>query len=68
MRFLLGKVPENPDFHPEQGGWQRLREPGPVVMQVLGLPLGIGVVIVLALAAAWLGCSTSSTSIPPWCC
>ena len=55
MKFLLGGIPENADFHPEQGGWQRLREPGPVVMQILGLPIGLGVVIVLGLAVAWLG-------------
>ena len=55
MKFRLGKIPPNPDFHPEQEGWRPLREPGPIVMQLVGLPIGVAVVVVLGAAAALLG-------------
>lgn len=39
MRFQLGKVPET-DFKPDES-WTPLREPGPFVMQLCALPIGI---------------------------
>ncbi len=38
MRFHLGPVPE--EFTPDDS-WRALREPGPIVMQMMALPLGI---------------------------
>jgi hypothetical protein len=55
MRFRLGRVPSTPGFHPEQGGWRRLREPGPLLMQVLALPVAGVVFVVLGAVAVLLG-------------
>ena len=38
MRFHYGAVPEDPDFQPEAEGWQPIREPGPLTLQLLALP------------------------------
>ena len=40
MRFRLGAIPESPDFTPDQT-WRPLREPGPWLMQLFAIPLGI---------------------------
>ncbi len=49
MRFHLGAIPESPDFHPEEEGWQSLREPSPLVFQLWALPVAILNVVVLAI-------------------
>ncbi len=51
MRFHYGAPPEAAEFHPEEGGWQSIREPGPMAIQLLAVPVALGVVaLVLALA------------------
>lgn len=40
MRFHLGPIPH--EFEPD-GSWRPIREPGPVVMQFIAVPIGIGV-------------------------
>jgi len=44
MRFNLGPVPD--EFTPD-GTWRPIREPGPIVMQFLALPLGLGIASVV---------------------
>jgi hypothetical protein len=51
MRFHLGAIPENPEFLPDSS-WRPLREPTPLVMQFLALPLGIAACI--AVGVLWL--------------
>jgi hypothetical protein len=38
MRFHLGAVPDDPDFHPEAEGWFPIREPGPWMIQLIAVP------------------------------
>lgn len=48
MRFMVGAIPENPDFHPEEEGWRGLREPDPMRMQFLALgPMIVAAALVL---------------------
>jgi hypothetical protein len=39
MKFQIGPIPEN-DFDPD-ASWRSLREPGPLMVQVLAIPIGI---------------------------
>jgi hypothetical protein len=39
MRFHLGAVPEDPNFHPEAEGWSTIREPGPWAIQFIAMPV-----------------------------
>jgi hypothetical protein len=41
MKFRLGPIPENHEFSPAQSGWRALREPNPVVFQLVALPIGL---------------------------
>ena len=41
MRFVHGPVPEDPAFQPIEEGWKPIREPDPVLMQVLAVPVMI---------------------------
>lgn len=50
MRFHCGAIPEDNRFDPEEGGWKRVREPGPIGIQILALP---ALVVILA-GLAWL--------------
>lgn len=49
MKFRIGRVPENPEFHPEADGWLSLKEPSPGWAQVIALPVGFGVAGLLLL-------------------
>ena len=46
MRFHLGAIPETQDFSPD-AAWKPLREPGPWVMQFIGLPIGIAACVTI---------------------
>jgi hypothetical protein len=48
MRFHLGPIPS--DFTPDDC-WRPLREPGPFVMQLCALPIGVG--LMLAIGYCW---------------
>lgn len=41
MRFVMGPVPEDPSFQPDAEGWNAIREPDPVRMQIIALPVMI---------------------------
>ncbi len=43
MKFKLGPLPENEDFHPSATGWCRLREPSPLLLHALAIPTAVGV-------------------------
>jgi len=53
MRWHLGPPPEDPDFHPERDGWQKLREPDPILLQVIAAPVALINLAVLSLV--WTG-------------
>lgn len=46
MRFHYGAVPEDVDFHPEAEGWCDIHEPGPIMLQVLAVPVAIGLLLI----------------------
>jgi hypothetical protein len=54
MRFHLGPIPD--EFAPDES-WQRIREPGPVLVQFLALPLGV-------LMAGLIGYGWSRAGVP----
>ena len=56
MRLYWGAPPEDPDFHPARDGWIKLREPDPILLQIIAIPVaGLTVVVLLAMwiALAW---------------
>jgi hypothetical protein len=60
MRFHYGSIPENKDFNPEAEGWLSIREPGPIAMQVIAIP------VALILLAVWAVCVLSiQQDLPP---
>lgn len=50
MRFHYGAVPEDIGFNPEPGVWSELRQPGPLVLNFMAIP----VVLLLMLAMSGL--------------
>ncbi len=72
MRFRLGPIPEDPGFNPEREGWSRLREPGPLAIQVLALPvagavlLTSGGLIFLVFPREQLARFAAGSSVPIW--
>ena len=49
MRFHMGAIPENQEFLPEAQGWRGIREPNPIWLNLLAVPVVIAQVIVWAL-------------------
>lgn len=47
MRFHYGPPPEDPDFQPDIQGWHPIREPGPVQVQLIALPVALGLFLLL---------------------
>ncbi|WP_035462107.1 DUF3267 domain-containing protein [Alicyclobacillus macrosporangiidus] len=55
MRIIVGKPPENPEFHPIQEGWTPLREPRNMwLLQLVAIPIGILLAILIGLLAVLL--------------
>ena len=53
MHLHFGAPPRDPDFRPERDGWTKLREPDPIVLQVIATPFAI--LNLAILLAAWFG-------------
>jgi hypothetical protein len=51
VRFNWGKIPDDPEFEPEDQGWTALREPSPWVAQLMSLP--VAVVTMMVTAGLW---------------
>jgi hypothetical protein len=45
MRFHYGAIPEDASFAPEAEGWLPIREPGPVALQLMALPVAFGILL-----------------------
>lgn len=41
MRFQFGKVPPDPHFDPQSGGWKKFREPNMALFWVYAIPLSV---------------------------
>jgi hypothetical protein len=65
MRFCIGKVATNPDFHPEQGDWRRLREPNFVAFYALALPVAAATFVALTIAISSVGDESAKIVIKP---
>jgi len=50
MRFHYGAVPEDPDFHPQEEGWRGIREPGPILLQFIAIPVSIATLVLVGMA------------------
>lgn len=57
MRFKYGPIPEDEVFQPEAQGWSGIREPSPLVLNILAIPTSFILlgVIIYALSFAWEG-------------
>lgn len=60
MRLHLGAPPQSADFHPEQDGWTKLREPSPIWFQLAAAPIAIATAAALGLAWSRLTPMSSS--------
>lgn len=45
MRFHFGGIPRLDNFSPVMPAWHEIREPGPLLVQLIGLPIGIATLI-----------------------
>ena len=45
MRFSLGPLPKNEDFIPLETGWRKLREPGPILLNLLAVPAAVVLIL-----------------------
>lgn len=55
MRFHLGPIPD--EFNPDRS-WRPIREPGPILMQFIAVPMGVG-------AVALVGYCWHCIGVPP---
>ncbi len=57
MKVHFGAPPPDPDFHPEREGWTKLREPDPIILQLIATPvamLNLAILLAAWAALAWL--------------
>lgn len=57
MRFRYGPISEDDEFHPKAQGWSDIREPSPLIINILAIPIGILLVIVTGytISLVWEG-------------
>src|SRR4051794_36579390 len=65
MRFCIGKVPPDPDFHPEADGWNKFREPNMLVFWICAVPLSIVMFVGAAIAIGAVGDSSAKIRVRP---
>jgi len=63
VRLHFGPPPEDPDFQPEAQGWHSIREPGPVLVQVIAIPVALAVFLILGWIIAGLSGASPYLSI-----
>jgi hypothetical protein len=61
MRLHFGSPPQDGDFQPELDGWTKLREPDPILLQIIAAPVAVLNVAILVPAWGWL----ASVLAPP---
>lgn len=66
MKIHWGAIPENSDFDPEADGWSPIREPGPLAIQFMAVPVAIVVVGLLIglLSLVWPASSVAGSIWP----
>ena len=55
MRIHIGAIPSNDQFKPTEEKWRPLKEPGPVLMQVVAAPIAVVTGVVLGVTSYWIG-------------
>lgn len=57
MRFQYGPIPENDIFQPEAQGWSGIREPGPLMLNILAFPVSILLMVatIYTISRVWEG-------------
>lgn len=55
MIIHLGPPPEDPSFDPLAQGWQAIREPGPLLVQIFAIPVAGAIVIGQTALILWVG-------------
>lgn len=63
MRFNVGAVPEAADFDPESEGWRSIREPDPVTMQYVAIPV---LLVTAAIMTFVIATATPVRAIDAW--
>ncbi len=53
MKFVLGPIPEDPTFDPDAFGWRSLKEPDPVALNFIALPVAGVMLGILLLFIRW---------------
>lgn len=53
MRFKIGPVPENADFDPVKENWSGIKEPDPVQLQIIAIPVMVLTAVILILLLTW---------------
>ncbi len=62
MKFRFGAMPEDPEFEPESEGWVSVREPGPVKLLLITIPLVVFVGLLFQLTFWLAGVDVSPLS------
>lgn len=50
MRLHIGQPPATPDFMPKEEGWTPLKEPSPLVLNLVATPVGVLAAVLIAFA------------------
>ena len=62
MKFILGKMPQDLEFNPEDQGWIPLREPGSIKIQLYAIPITVLVALTVQLGFWVAGVDVSPLS------
>ena len=65
MRFRIGNVPPDPDFHPERDGGQNFREPNMLVFWLCAIPFSVIMFFGTFIAIGSVGDSTAKITVRP---
>lgn len=65
MRFCMGKVPPDPEFHPKRDGWRKFREPNMVVFWLCAIPVSVALFIGTFIAIAGVGDKSAKITVRP---
>ncbi|MEJ6950301.1 DUF3267 domain-containing protein [Natronospora cellulosivora (SeqCode)] len=49
MKICVGNVPKDERFYPQKEGWKSIREPNPLLYQILAVPIGILITYIIYL-------------------
>ena len=64
VHLHYGAVPENNDFNPEAEGWHSIREPGPIAMQFIAIPVAFILLFIWAVCLLSIQQDPSSLPVP----